>query len=432
MMVVAAVGPGIRAGQAAVATQSAPHIPLCAGMKLVTSVNDAMGDYESIKTIESMTDTEMRIKYSAQKMDYGDMFSTAPPRLRDFSSERVVRFEDMRTSRAYLQEFEPTIPVTVPGMTALGTSSLVLSELKKRGEAEFGLSFWVFVIPPSLDPNDSQSVYRKQMTTRSKVVQPSPEIITVLVNGIPTELPAIHTRGDFLSYISEFWFLDQPDNPLTLKFRIGVGDIKPLSAEDRKKCPVDAKLLGYTPQYCLHPDGGDRSTLDLVKISYRCAPSTPPDGTGGGGGSGAGMGAGVADGKNGGGFEVPASGEAQLEQALLEGGRVEIPDIYFSSGKADIRRESEDRLREIAQVLKRHPDWKLNVEGHTDGLAAEKFNLTLSERRAAAVKNALVTRYGIDAGRLTPQGFGEARPRDSNDTPVGRARNRRVELVRVP
>ena len=117
---------------------------------------------------------------------------------------------------------------------------------------------------------------------------------------------------------------------------------------------------------------------------------------------------------------------------MLNDGRAQIPDIYFSSGSDRIREESEVRLQEIANMLKRHPDWKLNGEGHTDSFAEEDFNLRLSQRRAAAVKSALVTRYGIDASRLTPQGFGETRPRASNKTPVGRAHNRRVELVRLP
>lgn len=444
----APAGPFGDAAAAAQTTADTPRIPSCPGMTLVTAVNDATGDYESIKKIDSMSATEMRISYSAQKMDYGDMFSTEPPRLRDFASKRVVRFEDVRTSRAYLQEFDPRIPEVVPGMTSLGTSSLVLDELKQQGEAEFGLSFWVFVNAPSLDPEDPESVYRKQMKTRSKVVPPMPVMLTVLVNGVPTELPAIHTRGDFLSYVSEFWFLDQADNPLTLKFRIGIDEIKPLSAEDRAKCASDTELLGYMPQHCVYPDGGDLSSLALVKISHRCGAAPPPGGAGGGGGgspgadSGAGGGAaaggataggaGAADSGTGGGAGSGSPGEARLEQALLEDGRAQIPDIYFDSGSDRIREESEAVLLEIANVLKRHPDWNLNVEGHTDSLAADDFNLGLSQRRAAAVKTALVTRYGIDASRLAPEGFGETRPRASNETPVGRAHNRRVELVRVP
>ena len=116
----------------------------------------------------------------------------------------------------------------------------------------------------------------------------------------------------------------------------------------------------------------------------------------------------------------------------MKEGRAEIPDIFFRSGSNEIRDESAGSLLIIAEVLERHPDWKLSVEGHTDSLLADDFNQKLSERRAAAVKQALVTRHGIVAARLMTQGFGEMRPRAPNDTLAGRARNRRVELVRVP
>jgi outer membrane protein OmpA-like peptidoglycan-associated protein len=87
-------------------------------------------------------------------------------------------------------------------------------------------------------------------------------------------------------------------------------------------------------------------------------------------------------------------------------------------------------LKEIGGIMKAHPDWKLRVDGHTDGIGNDKANADLSRRRADAVKAALVTRYGIDAARLTTAGYGESAPQDTNDTPEGRARNRRVELRR--
>ena len=105
-------------------------------------------------------------------------------------------------------------------------------------------------------------------------------------------------------------------------------------------------------------------------------------------------------------------------------------DIYFDFNSDRIREESEPTLQEIAAVLARHPAWKLGIEGHTDSIASDRFNLELSQRRAAAVRTALTGRFGIDGGRLTTAGYGESRPKDRNDTPEGRARNRRVELVR--
>jgi len=87
-------------------------------------------------------------------------------------------------------------------------------------------------------------------------------------------------------------------------------------------------------------------------------------------------------------------------------------------------------LKEIAEVLKRHPAWKLSVGGHTDGIGGDAFNLDLSKRRAAAVKDALVKKYAIEATRLSTAGFGKSQPKDTNDTLEGRAHNRRVELIR--
>jgi outer membrane protein OmpA-like peptidoglycan-associated protein len=388
-------------------------------MKLVTAVNGGSGDYESIKTLKSVTATEARIHYSAEKMDYGDMFSVDPPRLRSYVSKRIQRLEDIRTSRQYLQQFDTNIPEDVPGMTSLGTSSAVLSELKQQGHADFSFAiFWGFIVPPSLNREEPTSVYRSQLPGQAKVLSSTPEQISVLVNGVPTALPAIHVGGNFLGYVSEFWFLDQADNPLTLRYRIGVDEIKPKTPEERKDCESQTKIAGYVPQHCLKLDGGDQSNLDLVKISFTCAVAPPPGGAGGGAGAGSGTGT--------------PSGVAKLEESLLKDGRAEIPDIFFRSGSNEIREESEGSLLVIAEVLKRHPDWKLSVEGHTDSLLADDFNQKLSERRATAVKQALVTRHGIVAARLTTQGFGETKPRAANDTLAGRARNRRVELVRLP
>jgi outer membrane protein OmpA-like peptidoglycan-associated protein len=77
-----------------------------------------------------------------------------------------------------------------------------------------------------------------------------------------------------------------------------------------------------------------------------------------------------------------------------------------------------------------NPDWKLTVEGHTDNIGGDPYNLDLSKRRAAAVKEALVTRFHIAPDRLANDGYGASRPVETNDTLEGRARNRRVELTR--
>ena len=107
-----------------------------------------------------------------------------------------------------------------------------------------------------------------------------------------------------------------------------------------------------------------------------------------------------------------------------------VYDLYFDFNSETIREESEPTLREIAEVLRRNPDWQLSIEGHTDDVASDQYNLDLSARRAAAVKAALGSQFGIAGTRLTTAGFGESAPRIATTRVEGRARNRRVELVR--
>jgi outer membrane protein OmpA-like peptidoglycan-associated protein len=119
-----------------------------------------------------------------------------------------------------------------------------------------------------------------------------------------------------------------------------------------------------------------------------------------------------------------------IEAALTQKPRVELHGIYFDSGKATIRPESEPVLREIAGALTHNPHWRITIEGHTDNIGGDAANLDLSHRRADAVRQALVERYRVPAATLATNGFGAARPSAPNDTLSGRARNRRVELVR--
>jgi len=120
-----------------------------------------------------------------------------------------------------------------------------------------------------------------------------------------------------------------------------------------------------------------------------------------------------------------------LETALGEDeGPVELFGLYFPFGSADILPESEPVLDEIAGLMRLHPEWRLRVEGHTDDVGTPAANLDLSRRRAQAVVDAVVERLGGGADRLTASGYGESQPIESNETLEGRARNRRVELIR--
>jgi OOP family OmpA-OmpF porin len=110
---------------------------------------------------------------------------------------------------------------------------------------------------------------------------------------------------------------------------------------------------------------------------------------------------------------------------------VELSGIYFTFASATLRPESDRVIAQLADVLKEHADWRFRIDGHTDAIGGDASNLDLSRRRSAAVRSALVDRHGVAADQITTQGFGESRPKESNDTDAGRASNRRVELVRL-
>jgi len=103
--------------------------------------------------------------------------------------------------------------------------------------------------------------------------------------------------------------------------------------------------------------------------------------------------------------------------------------INFDTGKAMIKPESGPIIEQIASLLKDNADLKLSVEGHTDNVGTPQSNKTLSEERAKSVVAAVVE-LGIDAGRLTSVGWGQEKPVADNRTEEGRAKNRRVEIVK--
>lgn len=107
---------------------------------------------------------------------------------------------------------------------------------------------------------------------------------------------------------------------------------------------------------------------------------------------------------------------------------IDLKGVNFDFDKATLRPDAEAILSEAVSILQKYPQLKVEVAGHTDAVGTDQYNQGLSERRAATVYSYL-TNAGIDAGRLVgPNGFGESRPIDTNDTAEGRAKNRRTEL----
>lgn len=343
-------------------------ITLQPGLTIVTALSDREGDYESIKTIEAVTADGVKIVYSA------DVPSPGGGKPRQVTTRRLVGKNDQQSSHEYMQVFSPSSPERIAGTTAIGASAAVLTELKTKGQTAF--TFQTPGRQPSADKilaaltggaKDAKDLANigKQLDTSKATgtlqrVEPAAIPFSVLVNGQRTTLPAIHARGTFDDIRADFYFLDDVDNPIALKWTTGSAT----------------------------------GALQVVQITSPTAPAP------------------------------------QIEQSLKESGRAEVHGIYFDFGSASIKPESEPALKAIADAMSKNPSWKISVEGHTDNIGGDAANLDLSRRRAAAVKDVLATRFHIDGGKLSTVGFGATKPKEPNDTADGRARNRRVELVR--
>jgi len=120
------------------------------------------------------------------------------------------------------------------------------------------------------------------------------------------------------------------------------------------------------------------------------------------------------------GVEVSRPAENQIDVRLTS-------DILFDTDSSALRSESRSTLRQLADNVRQYPDEILEVEGHTDSTGTTDYNLGLSDRRAGAVRDYVVDQ-GIPSSRVTARGYGESRPKASNDTPEGRQMNRRVEI----
>jgi outer membrane protein OmpA-like peptidoglycan-associated protein len=119
-----------------------------------------------------------------------------------------------------------------------------------------------------------------------------------------------------------------------------------------------------------------------------------------------------------------------ISEALFSSGKYVSHAIQFETGSDQLRPESMNVLRTVAAALQKQPAMKLSIEGHTDSTGDAARNLDLSKRRAASVKAGLVG-LGVATDRLATDGFGQTKPIAPNDTPQGRAENRRVEFVKA-
>jgi outer membrane protein OmpA-like peptidoglycan-associated protein len=343
------------------------YIPLCAGLTIVTAISRPEGDYESIKTVVDVGERSITLAYSAQ-------VPTGRGSLRIWRMRRTVLREDLGTATLYAHDFNSKGSQSIPGSTALGVSTAVLRALKRIGTADLGLIAAGSSGYPAVRAQ-RPNLYEFEEPWKLRRVGSGTVPVQVTVNDSTVALPAVQARGSYIGEKAEFLFLDDEDNPLALQYGFASGG----------------------------EEASESRALRVVQISHRCTGLTRSTGD---------------------------ERIARLERVLREQRRAVVYDLYFDFNSDVIREESEPTLREIAEVMRRNPDWKLSIEGHTDDVASDRYNLELSSRRAASVKAALGARFSIADSRLTTAGLGESRPQDRNDTIEGRARNRRVELVR--
>jgi len=384
-------------------------VPLRPGLTIVTAVAENFGDYESIKRITAVGDKGYTLSYSADVPEDPDedLGPGEKPKMREVRGRRTVLAADLQGAHEYMQLFGDKQPEVYKGATAIGVSSAILSELKTKGQAEIkvvagGIEGMLGALMGGMLGGDALTEPARWKGTIS-IVKGAPATLTVLVNGTPTPLPVVHAKGDLSDNECDFFFLDDPSHPLTLKFTIGDADLQVVRIEFPQEAPATA--------------------------------GTPPAGAGAGkagAGAGAGNGAGGAAGGGGGAGtgEAATTSAASIEKALQTAGKIDIYGIYFDFDSDHIKPESEPVLREIAKVMTDNPTWTLSVAGHTDNIGGDTYNLDLSKRRAAAVKQALVTRYKVAGARLETSGYGASSPKATNKTLEGRAQNRRVELVK--
>jgi OOP family OmpA-OmpF porin len=119
-----------------------------------------------------------------------------------------------------------------------------------------------------------------------------------------------------------------------------------------------------------------------------------------------------------------------MSEGINATGHVAIYGIYFDFNKADVKPESEPALKEITKLLQQNTKLKIYVVGHTDNVGGLDYNMKLSQQRAEAVVKELISKYKITPDRLKAGGVGPLAPVTSNDTEEGKAKNRRVELVK--
>ena len=383
----------------AAAQVPAGRIPLGTGATIVQTLSAAGGDRESMHHVRLASDSGLHYEWRLEEVyESGD---TSRQKFRYLEG-----WSDLADSRRLRLFHDAKAPEAHPGYTMHALSRATYRRLRD-GKPD-SLQIMYVDQPPSAalmrtfgfgGPRATPVRWRGTIARATAGTVPFP----MLLNGRRVQLRAVHLRGDFTArqgrWQPEIWVLADSTYPLILKWIGGVREGGNVLQTTRIDLPLMVE----------HADGAAAAGEGALLVGR--------EGLGGAGNASIAAGPG-------------APGATALERELSASCRVELPGIYFAFNSAHLAPASDRAIGAIARILARHPDWTATLEGHTDSIGSAAANRTLSERRVAAVRARLVERHRVSPARLAVAGLGAARPREPNATIEGRARNRRVELVR--
>lgn len=350
---------GTAAGALSLAAQTAPAIPLVTGLTMVSVLHYPEGDRENVVTVSNASSAGARYMWR-----YDHPNGTAGSNLPKYGEfHRFVRASDLAGAPRLDAIYLSSGPDESPGFTAFSFSKAVYTRLLAEKQIPFTITD-VQGAGAGASLGKLGAIFQSRITKRGtlSLASPTPQPMSMLVNGQRVTLQTLHYTGHFAfqddKSTTDFWVLADSTHPLLLKAVTGT------------------------------------DVLQTVRI------------------------------------DLPAK-SAVIEQELSTRCRAELPGIYFAFNSASLNPASDPALAEVSGLLAKHADWKLAIEGHTDSIGGNaSSNQLLSTHRAESVRDALTTRYHVAPARLSATGFGATHPRETNATVEGRARNRRVELVR--
>ena len=211
--------------------QASPQIPLIEGLMLTNAIANPKGDYENHHRVQRTDKDAVYIVYTAPKT----------------TRRRTITYADLDTSRHYQARYGGNYPARIPNSTGIGTSRIVLNELKTKGRAEFSCCF--------LQRYDRQD----HLAGTLRAADPKRVQFSAIVNDQRVQLPAIHAVGRLGSKDTEFYFLDDPANPIALQWRVGDQSLRLIRISFPIKAPTkrmeqELKATGRIDVYGIYFD----------------------------------------------------------------------------------------------------------------------------------------------------------------------------------